>query len=255
MTLSSKLVALAIVIGFSTSQVASSSAATLTVAPDQSYLQFSIAFGVSDPQFQGSDRAALAGSFEVDLTAGTIAFPGGISVTLLDQPNPIEPVPGGLPGSAAANVGMVNLVPGGSGVVAIRDSVLALSASGGVVVGSGFSSAMDAVFTSGTVDVNYDLSLGPHPNIYGSAAFDSTLYPAASGGTLEIAGTLVTLTIPVEFYVELAGFQFNAGSIGTLPLLIQGEIVATGLIPEPSSSILSIIGTVACVGVALRRRK
>ncbi len=184
-----------------------------------------------------------------------------MSIAFLDQSSPVEPLPGGLPGNANGNYGLnhqIGVIVGESaiGEVAMREMVMKLTATDGDIVGNWFSSAMDATFTAGDVDINYNLTFGPHPNIYGTAGFASagTFY-VENGGEIQVDGTQTTLTIPLEFWVEVSGFQVNAGSFGSTEFYFQGQIVATSIVPEPSSIALAMLGTIVLVGFAARRRK
>lgn len=75
-----------------------------------------------------------------------------------------------------------------------------------------------------------------------------------TGGTLSVTGNLVELALPFEVEVALPGDPLNVGSIGGTEggYVLEGEIIATAIIPEPNTLVLLCTGALALP--FLRRR-
>ena len=95
---------------------------------------------------------------------------------------------------------------------------------------------MQLTFLTGSVDYNLNV-LG---TVYaGNASVVSYAYSQVDGGTVSVVGNVATITMP--FYTT--GY-FAVGNIQLTPIF-AGQIVATAVIPEPASIVMTLLGVLS----------
>lgn len=239
------------------------SAATLsyTVDPTLSSLQFAVyIFGappdgtlLTAPQTPGSDITSLGGTLLADVGVGTINFPGGSAISFANQPVDQLPEPGGGPalnmyGSPAPAQYGLSVILIDSGPLALRNLLADVTSSVPIALLAGsFNSAGTSLGTvTGDADYNLD-GLAP---AFGTSSLAGQSGPNSTGvGTVTVAGPLTTITIPIFVDVPLV--------VNNIPLdaIFTGQIVATNIVPEPSSLVLACFGLLGLAAVARSRRK
>jgi hypothetical protein len=222
---------------------------TYTVDPTASTLQFSgtIAGLPAGPQTAGSDTTRYSGSLMADVTSTTIQFLDGGAIDAQQQALSQQPSANGTSfTAAAADYGFTfNQPPFDTGRAAIRNLILDMTS--GVLARSGTSipSGQNVVVDSGVIDYRVEglnNANGREPQT-GEFAINE-----AGPGTLTVVGNIETLTIPIS-----ARYFFTTIDISDARLTATGQIVATRVIPEPTSAgVLTIAAAVAC---GLRRRR
>ena len=156
-----------------------------------------------------------------------------------------QPLAGGGSGSAPADYGAQATIPGfGTAFGAGRNLVFNITS--GVIALSGMSfdaSQLTISPTTGALDFN---------SPFGSGSTDlSGLFGSnqATAGNLSIVGGTATLTIPVQITQTL-----TLVSPGDTTITLAGNIVATAVVPEASTSYLLIAGGIFLV-IALRMQR
>ncbi len=201
------------------------------------------------PQSPGSLTTALGGTLDIDFTPGSsVQFLGGGTATFALQP--IDPQPGinGVPGTAPGNYGgSVNAFGGlASGPAAGRD-LIAEGSSGVIpVAGVAFDASQVTLgLTQGFLD--FDLVVLGNPTVGRADISGNSAANQAIAGTATQVGLLQTITIPVNvgIPIDLNGIIIT----GTL----DGIIVATFVVPEPSSLVMLSISLVGLVAIGRRR--
>lgn len=222
---------------------------TYTVDPVRSSLTFSGEVDVFPvtPQTPGSDTTRYSGSLMADVTATTIQFLDGGAMDAQDQLAPQQPRNGGtgFTPAAAADYGFNADSFMTTGRVAFRGFVLDLTS--GVLARSGTSvpSGQTVAIEAGTVHYRWE---GLSSNEADSAGQGGeTANNAAAAGTITTVGNIETLTIPIN-----APFALSVVGISDSQMTLTGQIVATRIIPEPSTA--SLFTGVAAGACLLRRR-
>jgi hypothetical protein len=194
------------------------------------------------PQVDGSQITSLTGLLRVDITPDTIQFLPGSFLDALPQPQPQSPGIGGASGSAAADYGMVaSTLPSPSPVFATRDFGFALTSDPIPLFDfqSHLQFAQD-MQASGNFKIDYDLgaTIGTLERVDWSRGFDDDsqgrLITEGSVQRIELQnylGEIFLLQSPADLFVEWAG-----------------PIVATRVVPEPSSWTL-LLAAGAALGV------
>lgn len=192
------------------------------------------------PQSANSTTTSYTGTILADVTATTMAFPGGSSINAANVGNQ-QPDNDGLPGSRQANYGFqANLSPFPTGFAAIRSFSLDLTSATINLAGTSIPSQETLAVSNGNLDYQA-ISFG-RQDMFG----DSGGNGSAAAGSLTTAASTQTLTIPVNFTIT----ESTATTDDTV-LTFTGTLVATRLIPEPAS-----IGFVSLIAfAALRRRR
>ncbi|MBX9791000.1 MAG: hypothetical protein K2Y37_18935 [Pirellulales bacterium] len=187
-------------------------------------------------QMPGSLTTALQGSLMVDLnTPGAITFPGGGSVSLVDQPGPF--VPGNGPAELAGQiyVGTDLLIAG-----VLRGMQFDFSAAARPLDGQGhFDPSLSALVKAGALDYESDLLGSGTSPLTGTYANHQTATP----GTFTNTDGQKKLVIP--FGYESLGQQ--GGQVFNIAL--HGQIVAIAEVPEPATLTLA-----AMAGIFLAQR-
>lgn len=255
-----------------------------TIDPSQSFLTVAVqsqGVPLTLAQFLGSDTTSLGGTLDVTEGGGNITFnasPGSISFA--NQANPVSPGPGGgvasagtvnalpdAPGTGTANYGLILIVPNDPGdplnldtgaILGYADIASALASlvgssalAGGVFDTTGLTVNTDA----GNLDYNLNNGNGDGPPqtstpfIFGTTGIggNSGAIAGAGNGSVVVAGGISTITIPV-----LVDVLVDTGLI-VVDAIFQGQIVATAVVPEPSTFALAGLGLVALVPMARRR--
>lgn len=241
-----------------TTDVAFGAPTTFTIDSNLSFLTLSFETSPGSPftapQFPGSDTTSLSGTQTVDVTGTTIRFLPTGDVNFALQPAPVAPAIGGaFPGSAPGQYGLLALIPGvaggpgpgGTGLVAARG--LVADGRSGVIplIGNSFdASQIVSTFVAGTADVNV-LVLGT-PVVGTASLAGAFANNQLTAGTLTSVGGIKTLTIPilVEAPVVVEGV--------TILEALAGQIVATAVVPEPSTLILAAVGGLALLAFGRR---
>lgn len=249
-------VSLSLIAIVSTSQRAGAATYTFTIDPLQSSLTISgtADFGVYGtypiaPQGPGSTTAPISGSV-VAITdlATTISFPGGSSLVPGITGN-WAPGVGGAAGTQPAEFGV--LVSGGflGGIDYAGTNVnLDLTSGPIALLGPAFDATnLTGTLLSGTVDIR---GYGPLLNgAFDSQSFSNLSDQNQSGlGSLTVLGNLATLTIPVYVQEDLP-FTFS-----TAHATLTGQIVATAVVPEPSTMAMAALGAIGMVVLGGFRR-
>lgn len=188
------------------------------------------------PQSAGSETTSFSGTIDADVTPTDITFNSAIADAIVS--GVYSPAPGGgtapgVPGTPADGDYAFLGLSGGI-LAAIRD--LNLSFSSGAIALAGGSFDATSVSVSPTAG-SFDLNAAPIPSITpgsaSSSAFGGTSVNGASGGTLVLSGSTLTLTLPIDIVT-------NPDSSTAVDL--NGVIVATAIIPEPASVALMGLG-------------
>ncbi len=198
------------------------------------------------PQAPGADTTALGGTLSADLTAGVLTFSGGSFIDAL--PNPVAlllpatafnlagkfgPSPAALaPGFIIGTEDNFGVVSAAFGPIAVRDVAWDILA--GTVMDAAVPAGMSGINTAGSLD---NLGIDTTPSIVGSGWVQTTLLPAS----LTTVGNVETLVLPLKFT--------------TSTTVSTGTIVATRMVPEPSTILLAGFGALGIAVVAWRKRK
>jgi hypothetical protein len=243
-----------------------------TIDPAQSAL--SIVSGTSlfgtplatTPQGPGSLSTSYTGSIFVDFTPTTIQFVAGTSLIAgnsgawlpgtdySNYPADVDDPSGYINTPVQANYGIVtDLTPLGAvggkqglSPTAIRHLAISLvDAAPKALTGDSFDEAGTATdFTAGTV--YYSSGGVPPVTDLATTVFPGPLVDAPGAGTLAIIGNQYVLTLPISFSVS---YPVNFLTVTTS---YSGTIVATALVPEPSSLVLLVL---SAIGLLVWRRK
>lgn len=196
------------------------------------------------PQSLGSEVTSLAGILRVDLTPTSIQFLPGSALDAVLQPLPQQPAIGGSAGAAPADNGMMTApLAGGTALAAARDFSFTLaSAAIPLVTGPQFSKfAEDLEATVNVrVDYSYGAIAGTHELVDWNRGFDDDHV-----ATLTTTGLVQTIRLQ-NYLGDIFALQTPADSF----LEWSGPIVATRVIPEPSSWLLATVAvSIACGGL------
>ncbi|MFV2066852.1 MAG: PEP-CTERM sorting domain-containing protein [Pirellulales bacterium] len=256
------------------------------IDPASSSLALAGSFGAIPlfPQAPGADVTSYSGSILVDLddtlAPTSIAFVAGESAVAAingvwlpndvlgcgpgencegDDPNvilgdadPGFPAPGNYGLGVILTSADLGLPPGLGEAVAVgalRDVTLTLTSGPTAVVGGAFASTQSLTLDSGIFDTNLSSTLPTITTIEDSAGTSDLSGDTADGpngasdGTYSVSGDIATLTIPMEF---LFG--------GDVTLGMGGVLVATRVVPEPSSLLLLTVAGCLFAGWTGRRR-
>jgi hypothetical protein len=208
---------------------------TFTIDPTQSSLTISGSFQGApfSQQSAGSLIDNYAGLINGDLTGSTVTFAGGSSVAALLHPNGALFTPAGI---GVTNYGVaIAAIPGQVG--AYRDLILDLT--GGAAT-NGVAGGQTLAFSAGHLDYDGPATGPGSLNLIGASAVNSS----AALASLTTAGLVQTLRIPV-----MLNMNDGAGLIQTL----DGTIVATRAVPEPSSALTLAVGV--CLAWLMGRRR
>lgn len=248
---------------------------TLSVDPSRSSVTFSDLFAVingnvvrlsdaplSNPleeQEPGSSETTLAGTLEVDLDLGaeTLALLGGSVVDAAVTGTNLVTDSNGDQGEAdlALQVDSQLLFRTYYSftdlVLDVEQSTMALTDGGGFYQIAGGQSIL---MSDG--DFNYFVGAPVFPDGAFTQVDIASLQAnnLLTGGTLTVTGNLVELVLPFEVEVALPGDPLDVGSIGATEggYVLTGEIVATAIVPEPTTWVL--LGTGAMALMLFRRR-
>lgn len=199
-----------------------------TIIPELSSLTMSgdVIGAPISPQAPGADTASFQGTITGDLNAGVLTFSGGSVIdAMLNPAGPFVPNTVGI----EDNYGMTN----GQVAVTFRDVLMDISA--GTVQDGAAPAGMDLPVT---FVIDSLLQAGPGD--------DDTPNTTAALASLSTAGSIETLTLPI--YRE-------SGIGGPLHIIIEGQLVATRTVPEPSTLALTSLGGLAGLAMIWRRRR
>lgn len=178
------------------------------------------------PQGATGDIDYFQGTITGDLTGGVLTFSGGSVIDALL--NPSGPFQLNTVGTEDNYGVMAGAIP-----VAFRDILMDIST--GTVQDGQAPSGMDlpVAFT-----INSPLASGSDT--------DTTPNTTAALASLTTVGNVETLTVPI---------LRDSGAGGLLHIVLEGQLVASRVVPEPSSVALLGLGGVAAAGLASRRRR
>lgn len=208
--------------------VARAATVTYTIVPELSSLKMTgdVIGAPISAQAVGGDIANYQGTITGDLTAGVLTFSGGSVIDAMANPaGPFLPNSGGI----EDNYGVTN----GALPVAFRDIVIDITA---------------GTLQHGAAPVGMDLPVAFYLDslLQAGAATDETPNTTAAFASLVTAGNVETLTIPI---------LRDSGIGGPLHIVIEGQIVASRVVPEPSSLALGGLSLLAAAGCVWRRRR
>jgi len=256
------------------------------IDPARSSLGLAGSFGALPlfPQAPGADVTSFGGSILVDvddtLAPTSISFLAGESAVADingdwlpndvlgcgpgencggDDPNvilgdavPGEPVPGNYGLGVILKSEDLGLPPGVGEAIAfgaLRDLTLSLTSGPTPVAGGAFASTQSLTLDSGVFDTNLSSTLPPVTGIEDTAGSSDLAGDVADGpnvaadGAYGVSGNVATLTIPMKFFFP-----------GSVDLGMSGSLVATRVVPEPSSLLLLTVAGCLVAGWTTRRR-
>jgi hypothetical protein len=225
---------------------ASAEVLSFTIDSQQSYLQMAVTIPssttpISTPQTPGSDRTSVSGTFNIDVTPTSLQFLTTNNAHPANQAAPQAPLIDGSAGASPAQIGLSLDIPGIlTGVAAIRNYVADVTGPVIPLAGTSFDSTQTSLSVSGGT-TSFNLIVLGSPLIDSYMGGDPGLN-LLSGGTLSLVGDTYTLVLPylVNNPQEISGIEYG--------LSHSGVIVATAVVPEPSTWMLGVIGLVALVG-------
>ncbi|MBY0587090.1 hypothetical protein K2X85_07925 [bacterium] len=210
-------------------------AATFTIDSNLSALTATVTIGGGSPlspQLPGSLTAQIQGTFEADVTGGSLQLPGGWNLDFIEQLGPFNP--GAAPADFAASTIFV--------VATLRGGALDLVGGPTPIVGTNFAANATATFLAGLVQVG---------GIFGSASENITglsfLSTPAALGSFSQSGSTSTLQIPIDF----TAFYPEVG----VTVRFVGQVVGTTTVPEASTFFLSAIGSLSVAAYGWRRKR
>jgi hypothetical protein len=211
--------------------VSASQAAPVTFAIDPTQSSITISGTFQGAPFSAQSAGSLvdnyAGAITGDLVGSTITFSGGSTLAALLHPNGALFTPAGV---GVTNYGVqIAAIPGQVG--AYRDLVLDLTSGAAT---NGVAGGQNLAFTSGKLDYAGPATGPGSLNLIGASAPNSN----ASLVTLTTAGLIQTLRIPLTL-----NMNDGAGLVQTL----DGVVVATRAVPEPSSLLIIALGLAGLV--------
>jgi len=221
-----------------------SEAAALTLGIDPTRSSIEITTTTADDGFgpyvgqasaPGGFATTLSGVVEIDVTGSTLQLLSG-STLIADDEELFDP--------GAASASFASTYPGVT-ILGGQDFSTATRGLGFTIEDAAPRALIATVVEVGAPAVGLtqgvaDLSAGNPPQVplgfLGLTGSGVTTGP----GTYEVVGQEATLTLPFEFTIEIAGLISTSTTYA-------GEIVATGVIPEPTSAALvaSVVGLVA----------
>jgi hypothetical protein len=191
-------------------------------------------------QAPGSLSTRIGGTLVADLGPGSIQSPGGSKLTLENQPGLFLPL--GLPANGA---GQVQFDDGSFAYGALRNTVADVLSGVLPVDSAGFFPANVTLnFPSGVLDVEGLGMSNSIPNPSGLQSNPATL------GQIIFDGSKITITAPIDANTTIYGFF--GGEIAKLHY--TGQIVATAIVPEPSSWCLAMLGLISLAVVGRHAR-
>jgi hypothetical protein len=226
---------------------------TFTIDSTQSALTLSGAVSLADlgtfpvsQQAPGSLTTSLSGTVELDTDlATTLTFSSGSSIAP-DIGGAWSPTAGGFAGTQPAEYGVripVSVI-GGVDYAATNTVFDATSAPIGLLAGAFDATQLTLNLLTTTVDFQ---SFGLLSGTFGTGVVtNQAAIDQLGGGTLTVVGNVATLIVPIQISETLP----IANSVAYLTL--TGQLVATAVVPEPSSIILAAFGGLAFI--AWRRR-
>ncbi len=206
-------------------------------------------------QEPGSSETTLSGTLEIDLdlTAETLAMVGGSVIDPAVTGSNLFPDDSGNQGNADMAIVINPVFSSGIDFTLTRllfevqqaaTPLLDMGGFFGVAGGQSFTA------TDGEFNLFFDVF----------SQFDATSMSASNlvtGGTLTVSGKQVELILPFELDIQvgdpITGTDVFAPDGGGF--VVEGQIVATGIVPEPSGGILFALGVFLLAPFVLRLRK
>ncbi len=250
---------------------ATSAPLTLSIDPSQSTITFSDLFAgvsgsglrlkdeplITDPEEQepGSSETTLSGSLEVDLDLGaeTLAFIGGSVIDAAVTGTNLVTDDSGNQGEADMAIqldsfslqrtyfSLTNLF------LDVEQTSMALVDGGGfftVAAGQSFD------ISNGELNVHTGLDFFPEGTFVQTDMTALSGDNLTSGAVLTVTGTDVELVLPFELEIQAAVEGLPEGGI-----VLEGQIVATGIVPEPATGILFATALLLLAPLALKRHR
>jgi hypothetical protein len=224
---------------------------TFVIDSQQSYFELAVttpdfSTDFSTPQTPGSNRTSVFGTFNIDVTPTSLQFLPTNDAHPANQPLPQAPLIDGSAGTSPAQIGLNLNIPGLlTGVASIRNYVADITSPVIPLTGTSFDSTQVSLGVSdGTTSFNL-IVLGS-PLIDSYMGVDPGLN-LLGGGTLTLAGDTYTLLLPyqVNNSQDIRGIEYG--------LAHSGVIVATAVIPEPSTLLLAGAGLLVWIARSRRR--
>ncbi len=248
-------------------ETATAAPLTLTLDPDRSTISMTDVFifvgadtvrtskvgsDVTE-QEPGSSESTLSGTLEIDLdlTAETLALVGGSVIDPAITGSNLSPDSSGNQGNADMAIEIISAYSGGFdfSLTNLLFDVQQVATSM-VDMGGYFEVAGGQSFT--TIGGELNLFFDAYSQLDASSISANNL---VNGGTLMLSGTQVELILPFELEIQvgdpITGPDVFAPDGGGF--VVEGQIVATGIVPEPSGGILFALGVSLLAPFVLHR--
>jgi hypothetical protein len=232
-------------------------ATTFTINPTLSTISMSgtVAQATIQQQSAGSLTDSYTGTIDVAYAGSSLTINGANADAALHPASPFQP-PDGTGGSTGVedNYGIraaiipVILIADG----AARDLTFSLSSSPISIIGATFNASQVNVTTTGGVMDYTAATLGSG---FLPLSGNTSANQAPAGVFTIGAGGLATITIPIAYSqpFDVLDSDNNPNTFDS-QLNLTGQLVATGVVPEPSSFVLAGVGLAILAARYLRRR-
>lgn len=219
-----------------------------------------VGFAPVVPGYSDGNRSYYTGTVVADITNTSIQFVGGSAMDANISGTWGPAIGGGPAGQTIATLSTdpadYGLSLGGLVWAAVRNFVLDVNSGSLAIDGLGnYPATLTIPVDVGLLDTTDTLGgafVSPGQTDLGPGELGLVLNNdamMAGDGTVTRSGPNVTVAIPVSIVqnVDISGTPVD--------LIFAGRIVATGVVPEPSSLVLAGLGAVGMIGLVARRRR